>query len=93
MDHCRDVELDQRLEERIPRFVNKWRSGPSTTGRIRVQVTADKLKFIDAARKFINAVFDGYANGLRQLADANEIIGKQLRDAMNRVVIYAGPCF
>ncbi len=48
MDHGRHIELDHLLEERIPVSVVERRRREVATGRVRVQIAADKTH-IDAA--------------------------------------------
>ena len=80
VDHRRHVELDHLLVERIPLAVGQRRVGPVAARRIGVQVAADEAELLDAALELGDAVRGRDAGRLRQLADADEVLGVQ-RDA------------
>src|SRR5215471_14267427 len=91
MDHRRHIQLAKLLVKFVPVAVGQRRRGPASAGRIGIQVAADKAKLVHAARKLLDAVLRTNARGLRQLADADEVVGKERADAMDTVVGRARP--
>ena len=86
MDHRRDVELDHLLVDRIPEAVGERRVGPEAAGRVRVEVAADEAELVHAALELVAAVRRRDARRLRQLADADEVLRVELRQAVDGVV-------
>ena len=91
VDHRRHVERDHRFVERVPVAIGERRRGPVTARRIRVQVAADEAELVDAAFELANAVVRRYARRLRQLADADEVVGIQRADAVDQIVAVLRP--
>ena len=61
------------------------------SGRIRIQVAADEPQFVHATLKLGGAVHGCDARGLRQLTDADEVVGIQRNHAMNQIVAALSP--
>ena len=92
VDHRRHVELDHLLVERIPVTVGQRRRGPVTARRIGIEVAADEAELAHAAlRARATELRDRHAGRLRQLADADEVLGIQIDDALDQVVAGARP--
>ena len=91
VDHPRHVELAHRLPQRPPRPVGQRRPGPVATGRVGVDVAPDEPELLDAAAQFGNAGVDGRTRRLGQLAHRREVVGVQPADAVDEVVLVAGP--
>src|ERR1700680_1650828 len=85
VDHRRDFELHTFFAERITTAVGESRFLPVAARWIGIQIAADEPQLIDATLEFWNAVAWRNAWRLRQLPDANEILGIQIADAMDHV--------
>src|SRR5438045_3162502 len=62
------------------------RVGPEAAGRVRVEVAADEAELVHAALELLAAVRRRHARRLRQLADADEVLRVELRQAVDGVV-------
>ncbi len=91
MHHRGHIEIDHLFVERVPVLVRERWIGPVTAGGIGVEVAADEAEFLDAAAQLGNAVGGRNAGRLRELADTDEVIGKELADAVDDVVAELGP--
>src|SRR5262249_20524050 len=65
--------------------------GPVAARWIRIQVAADHAELGDASLELADAVPWRHARRLRQLADADEVVGIQLAHAMDQIVAAPGP--
>ena len=86
MDHRGDVEFDQFFVQRIPPAVEQRRVAPVAAGRIGIEVHRDEAVSFHAALEFGDAVVRPHARRLRQLPDADEIVGIELADPMDQFV-------
>src|SRR5213594_1961367 len=91
VDHRRHVELDHLLVERIPPLVGQRRVLPVAPRRIGIQVAADEAELLDAALELGNAVGRRHPRRLRELAHADEVLGKERAHAMDQVVAHLRP--
>jgi hypothetical protein len=91
VDHCRDVELHQRLVKGIPIGVGQRLRRPEAAGRIGVEVAAHEPEVLNAPAELGDRVVERAARGLRQLADADEVLGKEADHPMDQVVAGTRP--
>ena len=89
--HGRHVELHHFLVDGIPVAVGERRVLPPAAGRVRVQVAADEAQLVHAALQLGDAVLRRDARHLRQLADADEVLGVELHRPVDQVVADARP--
>jgi hypothetical protein len=92
VDHGRNVELHQLLVERIPPAIRERRVGPVPARRIRIEIAADQAERFDAALELGHAIRRRHARRLRQLANADEIVGIEPAAAMDQIVADLRPC-
>ena len=91
MDHRRHVQLHHLLVERVPPLVGERRVLPVAARRVRVQVAADETELLHAALQLGDAVGRRHARRLRQLADADEVLGIERAAPVDQVVADLGP--
>ena len=91
VDHRRHVQLDHLLEERIPGPVGERWPGPVPARRVRVQVAADEAQLRHAALQLRDGMGDRHTRRLRQLADAHEVLRKEVHHALDQVVAAPRP--
>ena len=84
--HRRHVQLDHLFVQRIPVPVGERRRVPVPAGGVGIEVAADEAQFLHAALELRGAVGRRHARRLRQLADADEVLGIQPADAMDQIV-------
>ena len=65
VDHSRHVEFRHLLEERVPGFVCKRRSGPHTTGRVGIEIAANAAQLEHTTFKLLYRVTNRHTDGLR----------------------------
>ena len=85
MDHAGHIELDHLLIERIPGFISHRRRVEVAAGWVRVQVAADE-SHLHAALELRRGVLRIDARRLRELADADEILGIERNDTRDQIV-------
>ena len=93
VNHRGHVQLAHRFVDREPVFVRQRRMLEMPAARIGVQVAADHAEFLDTAPQFPDARLEPAPGALRQHAHAREGAGEQLRDAVDQIVAFLGPCF
>ena len=89
--HRRDVPFHHLLVDRIPVSVGQRRARPVAAGRIGVEIEGDEAVVPDACLELGNTSLRIDAGALRQHRRANEMVGKQLGDAIAQLVADRGP--
>ena len=75
--HCRHVELDHLLVERIPPLVGQRRRIEVAAGRIGIEIAADEAELFDATLELARGILRRHVERLRQLAHADEVLREQ----------------
>src|SRR5258706_6078180 len=86
MHHRWYFQLAEFLVKRIPVTVGQRRRGPVSARWIGVEIASDEAELVDAAFELRDTGFHRNARALRQLADADEIVRKQIADAIDAIV-------
>jgi hypothetical protein len=91
MHHRRDIVLHHLLVDGVPPFVGERRVGPFAARGIGVEIDADEAEILHQPVDFGQAVLRRLSRHLRQLTDADELVGIKVADAFDRVVADLGP--
>ena len=91
MHHRGYVPLHHLLVDRVPPAVGQRRARPMAAGRVGVEIDGDEAVVPDTRLKLGNAGLRLDARALRQHRRADEMVGKQFRDAEAELVADRGP--
>ena len=91
VDHRRDVELAERLVQRVPVAVGQRRPVPVAARGVGVEVGAHEPHLLDAAPELVNRRLDRGARGLGKLAHRGEVVRVQVAHPPDQLVAVLGP--